>query len=389
MTKSKYRPDFHFTPQKNWMNDPNGLIWHDGKYHLYFQHNPYGCDWGHMSWGHATSTDLIHWVEHPVAITEDETSGEAIFSGSAVFDRAGDCGVPNALVACYTSHYGEGASARQLQSLAISIDGGYTFRKLGQPVLDRGKRDFRDPKVFRFNEEWRMVVAHPTEHRIEILSSNNLLHWHSESFFCWPDQSDAVWECPDLFPLQLNGQTKWVLIVSVNPGGPNGGSGTKYFIGDFDGQSFAMTQDPLWLDYGRDNYAGVTFNDAPADERILIGWMNSWGKTRHPKLEWTGAMTIPRKLELVSVGGQIRLKQSPIVAPNRTVVLGEPNGFSFALNPEITASYDAQTGILDIAGYQAQLVASTEAVLEILDDNCSVEIFCNDRTVSFTFLTFV
>ena len=385
--ESKYRPKFHFTAAKNWINDPNGLLWHDEKYHLYYQHNPFGTKWGHMSWGHATSEDLISWTEHPVAILEDESAGEAIFSGSAVYDETGTAGVANSIVACYTAHTELGGQKRQYQAIAISSDGGFTFEKQG-PVLDVGKQDFRDPKVFRYNSAWYMVVAHPIEQQVEILRSQNLREWHHLSYFQHLGPDDAIWECPDLFELQADGEAKWVLIVSLNPGGPQNGSGTMYFIGEFDGVTFTKTQEPKWLDFGRDNYAGVTFNDAPNLERILIGWMNSWGKTDHPELEWTGAMTVPRKLSLVSANSKWSLRQDPVVAPQHVYTLNARNKYTELLPHGIAANYNPESGQLIIAGYTAELPGMDQVVLEVLEDSCSVEIFANNRTVSFTFLVF-
>ncbi len=384
----RFRPLFHFTPKANWINDPNGLIWHDGRYHLYYQHNPLGTDWGHMSWGHASSVDLLNWQEHDVAIPENEASGEMIFSGSAVFDREGGCGVKNSIVACYTSNSVPPAKPKQYQSIAISTDGGYTFEKFGKPVLDRDLEDFRDPKVFRYEDEWRMVVVLSKEHRAEILRSTNLIDWESLSFFGEPEATEVVWECPDLFPLQLDGKTYWVLIISVNPGGPLNGSGTKYYVGDFDGTTFTTNQASNWLDYGRDNYAGVTFNDAPNDERILIGWMNSWGKTEHPDLPWTGAMTIPRKLGLTKVDGTVLLTQEPIRPASESIFLNAENKYQVAINRELTLRYLAEAGELEIGGYRAKRAFEGQIELNVLRDACSVEIFSKDRTISFSFLTF-
>lgn len=340
-----------------------------------------------MSWGHATSEDLIHWTEHPVAIPEDATNGEAIFSGSAVFDEQGDSGTPGSIVACYTSHTGAPDAIKQYQSLAISTDGGYTFTKQGS-VLDRGLSDFRDPKVFRYQDEWRMVVVHSLDCKVEILRSKNLRDWESLSFFGVPESEGVIWECPDLFELESNGRKLWVMLVSVNPGGPLNGSGTKYFVGEFDGHTYNPIQASKWLDFGRDNYAGVTFNNEPNGERILIGWMNSWGKTSHPELTWTGAMTIPRRLSLLERDKEFWVKQDPILDPNLKVVLDSANDFSHKFNAELTASYKKETGVFEIAGYQVSLPNEDSLALEVLVDNCSIEVFLKGRTISFTFLTF-
>lgn len=387
MKSEEFRPKYHFTTQRNWINDPNGLIWHKGLYHLYYQHNPLGTAWGHMSWGHATSPDLIKWTEHDVAIPEDESNGEMIFSGSAVYDEEGAAGIPEAIVACYTSHYGQVQPVRQAQSLAISTDGGFTFTKQGE-VLDRNLSDFRDPKVFRYQNQWRMVVVHSLECQVEILGSSNLRDWKSLSYFSIPEAAGVIWECPDLFELKIEGEYHWVLIVSVNPGGPQNGSGTKYFVGSFDGDNFTSSQAAKWLDYGRDNYAGVTFNNAPGDERILIGWMNSWGKTPHLDLTWTGAMTIPRRLSLTAFDSQLLLRQDPVLEPQETIALSESNDFTAQLNSELTAHFNSTTGLLTIGDYEAVLSPAERLELEILRDSCSIEVFAADRTISFTFLTF-
>jgi levanase/fructan beta-fructosidase len=291
------RPRIHFTPKKNWINDPNGLLWHDGEYHLYFQHNPYGNLWGNMSWGHAVSKDLISWEELPVAIEGNSEVG--IFSGSAIFDATNSAGFGEAIIAIYTSAEKE----HQSQYLAYSLDKGRTFTRYeGNPILDLGMKDFRDPKVFRYNNEWRMVVVKSKEHSAAIYSSKNLKEWVHLSDFHHDEKEDVVWECPDLFRLEFHGKRHWVMIISVNPGGINNLSGTKYFIGEFDGTTFTATQDAQWLDWGRDNYAGVTYNDEPHGERIFIGWMKHWYTDSQEMVvdtPWNGSMTIPRKLSLV------------------------------------------------------------------------------------------
>jgi levanase/fructan beta-fructosidase len=340
-----------------------------------------------MSWGHATSEDLIHWVEHPVAIPEDSNANEAIFSGSAVFDEQGTAGEEGSIVACYTSHVEQGESKKQYQSIAISTDGGYTFAKQGS-VLDRNLRDFRDPKVFRYQDHWLMVVVHPADQKVEILRSDDLRNWESLSFFGYPMDGDVIWECPDLFQLKLNGDAYWVLIISVNPGGPKNGSGTLYFVGEFDGKTFTASQPPQWLEFGRDNYAGVTFNQAPNGERILIGWMNSWGKTPHPDLPWTGAMTIPRKLRLVSMQGSIWLAQEPVMAPQYKITLSATNNFTSVLPHGISVDYQTDTGTLSILSYEADVGQQQELVLEVLEDSCSLEVFAMNGTRVFSFLVF-
>ena len=314
------RPRFHFAPARNWMNDPNGLIFYKGKYHLFFQHNPESDQWGNMSWGHATSKDLIHWDEHPVAIPYTDT--HAIFSGSAVvdyFNTTGFGSVENpAMVAIFTDHTHDGS--RQAQSLAYSVDEGMTWTRYeGNPVLDLEMKDFRDPKVVwnTVNEAWVMSVVKPQEFTVAFYQSRDLKSWELLSQFSNKNGTDGVWECPDLFPLALDNDStkiKWVLFISVNPGGVTGGSGTHYFIGDWNGREFiADDLTTRWLDYGRDNYAGVTFNDAPDNRRIYLGWMNNWEYAKEiPANPSRGSMTIPRELSLVTIDGQITLIQNPV-----------------------------------------------------------------------------
>jgi levanase/fructan beta-fructosidase len=302
------------------MNDPNGLIHYKGEYHLFFQHNPFESVWGHMSWGHAVSEDLIAWREQEVAISSDET--HAIFSGSAVVDYFNTTGFGSpenpAMVAIYTAHKHD--HSHQSQSLAYSLDEGLTWVKYqGNPVLDLGLDHFRDPKVTwdRTTESWLMSVVKPKQHKVSFFGSENLKQWHHLSDFGSVGAIEGDWECPDLFPLFVDGdesKTKWVLLISINPGGLTGGSGTQYFIGDWDGKEFiADDTDPRWVDYGRDNYAGVTFNDAPNNRRIFIGWMNNWEYARDfPTSPWRGSMTLPRELTLVSKEGQIFLAANPV-----------------------------------------------------------------------------
>lgn len=316
----QYRPQFHFTPKKNWMNDPNGLVFYKGEYHLFFQHNPFGLNWGHMSWGHAVSRDLLHWKELSVAIPEDEEN--FIFSGSAVVDIENSSGFGTKenppLVAIYTSS-SKTSPARQTQSIAFSLDNGRSFTKYaGNPVIDSKLEHFRDPKVFWDSKRnrWAMVLVKSLERKAEIYSSTNLINWKLESEFGPAGTSEGIWECPDLFELTIDGKNKWVLIISVNPGGPYGGSGAQYFIGDFDGSNFIPLNDVTkvkWLDYGQDNYAAVTFNNAPNNRRIMIGWMSNWQYASNLKsTPWTGAMTIPHELSLTLKNGEYFLVHKPI-----------------------------------------------------------------------------
>jgi sucrose-6-phosphate hydrolase SacC (GH32 family) len=306
----KYRPQFHFTPQRHWMNDPNGLLYYKSKYHLFFQHNPEANVWGNMSWGHAVSTDLYTWQELPVAIECTPTSG--IFSGSAVVDHKNTSGFGTLenppIVAIYTEHQND--ESNQAQCLAYSIDEGLTFKKYeGNPVLDINLPNFRDPKVNWIDGQWIMTVALPQEFKISFYSSLNLKEWTHLSDFGPAAEVGGIWECPDLF--QIGKQ--WVLIVSLNPGGYQIGSGTQYFVGQWNGREFiADDRETRWLDFGRDNYAGVTFSNTPEDMKIFLGWMSNWDyAAKVPTDPWRSAMTIPRKLSLQAN----TLIQNPIERP--------------------------------------------------------------------------
>ena len=303
----QYRPQIHYTPAKNWVNDPNGMVYQNGTWHLYYQYNPYGNNWGNMSWGHATSKDLIHWTEQPVALEKDQLGD--IFSGSAVIDKNNTAGFgKDALVALYTS-----AGEKQQQSLAYSTDGGLTFTKYSNnPIIANTTRnDFRDPKVFWHEPtgKWIMCLALGWQYGIEFWSSSDLRSWKFESAFSTDIKlcNRGQWECPDLIPLDYKGGKKWVLIVNLNPGGPKSGSGIMCFVGDFDGKTFAADplDYPMWMDFGMDNYAGVTWSNAPGDKKILLGWMNNWKYSGAvPCSPWRSAFTLPRELSLVNFDGK-------------------------------------------------------------------------------------
>jgi fructan beta-fructosidase len=324
-----YRPQFHFSPPSMWMNDPNGMVYYNGEYHLFYQHYPKGTVWGPMHWGHAVSRDLIHWENLPIALAPDSLG--YIFSGSAVFDKHNSTGFGTErnppLVAMFTYHDPTGEKAGrtdyQYQGLAYSLDKGRTWAKYDKnPVIPNAEKlkDFRDTKVFWHAETNKWLVVFAVGDHVRLYSSRDLKNWQMESEFGKNDGSHGgVWECPDLFPLKVKGtnQEKWVLLVSINPGGANGGSATQYFIGDFDGKTFRNESPPetvLWLDYGRDNYAGVTWSNAPKDRRIFIGWMSNWDYAQKvPTKNWRSAMTLPRELSLIKTEKGVRLAQHPVI----------------------------------------------------------------------------
>jgi fructan beta-fructosidase len=313
---SNDRPRYHFTPRADWINDPNGLVFHQGLYHLFFQYHPNSLDWGPMHWGHATSADLLHWQEHEVALAPDDLG--MIFSGSAVLDIQNSTGfAPEGkapLVAIFT-HCHPTSEAQgiphQHQSLAYSNDEGKTWQKYeGNPVLKSpGIKDFRDPKVFWHSDSERWVMSLACGDHIAFYASPDLKTWKWLSDFGQKAGAHGgVWECPDLVALPFKGRERWVLLVSLNPGGPQGGSATQYFVGDFDGQTFTPEHtDVRWLDWGTDHYAGVTWSNTPG-RCLLIAWMSNWlYASQVPTSPWRGAMTLPRELHLQEVDGQTHL----------------------------------------------------------------------------------
>ena len=433
--QEKYRPLYHFSPQYGWTNDPNGMVYYKGEYHLFFQYNPYGCKWGNMHWGHAVSKDLVQWEQLPYALAPDKLG--AIYSGCVVIDKDNTAGFgKEAMVAIFTS-----AGEQQVQSLAYSLDNGRSFTKYeGNPVLTHPTIvDFRDPKVFWHapTQQWIMSLA--TSQNITFYGSKNLKEWTQLSEFGEGiGNHDGVWECPDLFPLTYEGQTKWVLFVSINPGSPNGGSATQYFIGNFDGKTF--TPDPLpyplWIDYGRDNYAGVTWNNVPAEDgrRLFIGWMSNWDYANEvPTTNFRNAMTLARTLNLAHNGEHLvvaskpvkemeRLRSETISLPNKTATTTTfeqllnnndgayeltfsiiPNGsdnFSFSLlndkGEELTYIFDianktlvtnrAKSSVAFNANFAAMLIkapltAKKSYTIRLLVDKASTELFVNDGEV--------
>ncbi len=329
-----FRPNFHFTPKKNWMNDPNGMFYMNGTYHLYFQYYPEDNIWGPMHWGHATSEDMITWEEQPIALFPDEKG--YIFSGSAVVDEKNTSGFgeegKTPVVAIFTYHEPEAAEEGkkdyQSQAIAYSLDEGQTWTKYeGNPVIPNpGIENFRDPKVIwdDINKQWLMALA--TTEKALFYTSQNLKDWKKLSEFGEKTGAhDGVWECPDIFPMQVEGsdEQKWVLIQSLNPGGYNGGSGTQYFVGDFDGKNFVPAKGmealeekhPFWIDFGRDNYAGVTWSNIPDEDgrKLFLGWMSNWLYAQEvPTTTWRSAMTIARELKLIKEDGKYLVTSEPV-----------------------------------------------------------------------------
>jgi fructan beta-fructosidase len=322
-----HRPQFHFTPPAKWMNDPNGMVYFKGEYHLFYQHYPDSTVWGPMHWGHAVSKDMIHWEHLPIALYPDEHG--LIFSGSVVIDVDNTAGFnkngETALIAIFTYHNMDGEKAQrtdfQTQGMAYSLDKGRTWTKYANnPIIKNPNiRDFRDPKVMwhTASKQWVMTLA--VANHVEFYASKNLKDWAKTGEFGKNEGSHGgVWECPDLFPLAIEGDKseKWVLLLSIGNGAPNGGSGTQYYIGQFDGKTFKNDNKPsdiLWLDYGRDNYAGVTWYGAPSNRRLFLGWMSNWQYAMLvPTKTWRSAMTLPRELSLQNTEKGVRLFQKPV-----------------------------------------------------------------------------
>lgn len=321
-----YRPKLHFTPEAHWINDPNGMVFFNGVYHLFFQYYPDSSVWGPMHWGHATSPDLVHWQQQPIALYPDSLG--YIFSGSAVVDKNNTSGFGKngqpPLVAIFTHHdpVGEKAGKNnfQNQSIAYSTDEGKTWTKYaGNPVVKNpGIRDFRDPKVMWYEPQKKWIMTLATSDRVTFFSSPDLKNWKRESDF--GNEAGAHgggWECPDLFTLDDNGKKTWVLISNLNPGGPNKGSGTQYFLGDFDGTKFTpFSTATKWLDYGPDDYAGITWSNT-GDRKIFIGWMSNWlYANKVPTEKWRNAMTIPRELKIKYIGNDKVIASMPVLELN-------------------------------------------------------------------------
>ena len=345
-----YRPQVHFSPRQHWTNDPNGLVFFHGEYHLFFQYNPLGDVWGHMSWGHAVSRDLLHWHELPVALPEQ--GGEMVFTGSVVVDHrntSGLCGTrPECLVAIYTGHrpgkLADGSDTLQTQNLAATLDDGRTWTRFaGNPVLDLHLADFRDPSVSwdDSTKSWVMAVSLPKQHVIRLYRSADLKQWTPMSDFGPAGDVAGDWECPDLLHVPADngkGPGMWAMKIGLNPGALQGGSGEQYFLGSFDGHSFTPTgiQSPGgWTNYGKDDYCAISFNGLPkAEKPVLIGWMNNWQYAANlPTAPWRGQMSLPRRLSILTDAAGTTLKQQPVTEPLRlagTTIPASPAGTTLA-----------------------------------------------------------
>ena len=413
--REKFRPSYHHTPLYGWMNDPNGMFYKDGEWHLYYQYNPYGSLWENMTWGHSVSKDLIHWEALPLAIEADAIG--TIFSGSCVVDKNNTAGFgKDAIIAFYTS-----AAESQTQSMAYSTDGGRTFTKYDKnPVVTFNAPDFRDPKVFWYEGTNRWIMMLAVGQEMQIWSSANLKDWNKESSFgseygC----HGGVWECPDMLKIG----DKWVLICNINPGGPFGGSATQYFVGDFDGKKFTCESMPKvtkWLDYGKDHYATVSFSNAPDGRITVLAWMSNWQYANQvPTKQFRSANSIARDLGLFKDGEETYVSVTPskemlavrgakIKKPSATCeIIVDVKGtmeltLSNAKGEQVVMNYDAQkqTFAMDRTksgdssfseAFSATTVAPTHGImkqLRIFIDNCSIEAFASDGKMAMTNLVF-
>ena len=415
--REKFRSIYHHTPVYGWMNDPNGMFYKDGVWHLYYQYNPYGSQWENMTWAHSTSTDLIHWENQGEAIQPDALG--TIFSGNSVVDKENTAGFgKDAVVAFYTS-----AGAAQTQSIAYSTDNGETFKKyVNNPILTSDVPDFRDPNVF-WNEEvkqWNLILA--AGQQMNIYSSKNLKDWKFESSFGEGyGNHGGVWECPDLLKMG----DKWVLICNINPGGPFGGSATQYFVGSFDGHKFTCESKPevtKWMDYGKDHYATVSFSNAPDGRIVVLPWMSNWQYANQvPTQQFRSANGLPRDLGLYSYNGEdyVSVKPSPEVfaafekkpsgrlqsaayievtniKSNASIVLSNDKGERVTMvydGKNATFSMDrTESGVTDFhSDFKAKTVAPTNGVIksmQIFIDRCSIEAFDTEGKVAMTNLVF-
>ncbi len=413
--RERFRPLYHHTPLYGWMNDPNGMFYKDGVWHLYYQFNPYGSHWENMTWGHSTSKDLMHWDAQPMAIESDWLG--AIFSGSAIVDKENTTGFGrNAVVAMYTS-----AGAAQTQSIAYSADGGQTFTKYaGNPVITFNAPDFRDPKVFWHEPTGKWIVVLAVGQEVQFYSSKNLKEWKYESSFGREyGNHDGVWECPDM----LCFGEKWVLLLNINPGGPFGGSATQYFVGRFDGHTFTCEDSPSetkWMDYGKDHYATVTFHNAPEGRIVALPWMSNWQYANQvPTQQFRSANGLPRDLGIKTTGGETILTSIPSkeVMAQRGKKVKQPTEaceiiidvkgtadivLSNAKGEQVTMRYDAQKQEFRMNRTKSGDVSFSEAFpcettaptygsikqLRMFIDRCSIEAFDAEGKMAMTNLVF-
>ena len=371
--REQYRPVYHHTPAYGWMNDPNGMFYKDGVWNLYFQHNPYGSQWENMTWGHSTSTDLVHWKFQGDPVLPDALG--TVFSGSAVVDKENTSGFgKGAVIALYTS-----AGESQTQSMAYSTDNGKTFTKYeGNPVITSNVPDFRDPHMF-WNEDikkWNMILA--AGQHMEIYTSDNLKDWKLESSFGETyGNHGGVWECPDLMKMKVRGtnKEKWMLICNINPGGPFGGSATQYFIGDFDGRKFTCESKPevtKWMDYGKDHYATVTFDNAPEGRRVAIAWMSNWQYANQvPTLQYRSGNSIPRDLGLFEYKGETYCSVVP--SPEMTAARSKKATKSLSESCEM---------VVNLKGNSTITLSNDKGEKVVMCYDAKAETFSMDRTKS-------
>jgi len=438
-----HRPQIHFSPQTGWMNDPNGLVYDHGTYHLFYQYYPDSTVWGPMHWGHAISKDLVHWKQLNIALFPDSLG--YIFSGSAVVDEYNSSGFGQGgktpLVAIYTQHDPKGEKAGtnlfQNQCIAYSLDAGNSWIKYpGNPVLRTpGLKDFRDPKVSWYPDQKKWIMVLAAGDRMMFFSSRDLKTWMKESEFgAGIGAHGGVWECPDLVSFKVDGKKVWLLIANINPGGIQGGSGTQYFVGDFDGQHFICTDTTTkWADYGADNYAGVTWSNT-GDEKIFMGWMSNWQYgTRVPTAKWRSAMTVPRVLGLKKIGQSYYTTMQPVndaleklvvksdskhISETENTILSGPTRLEFAVDnlyafsfifsngagQYVEAGYNEEKNSFFIdrthAGtssfdpgfatihYGPRIATSNDSKITVILDNSSLELFADDGLTTMTEIFF-
>ena len=417
----RFRPEYHHSPVYGWMNDPNGMFYKDGEWHLYFQYNPFGSLWENMTWGHSVSKDLVHWEALPNAIEADAIG--TIFSGSCVVDTRNSAGFgKNAIIAYYTS-----AAEAQTQSMAYSTDGGRTFTKYEKnPVITSDIPDFRDPKIFWHEPTQKWIVVLAAGQEMQFYSSPNLKEWTFESSFGRQyGNHGGVWECPDMMqlPVRGTGQQKWMLVCNINPGGPFGGNATQYFVGQFDGHKFTCESKPevtKWMDYGKDHYATVSFSNAPENRHVVIAWMSNWQYANQvPTHQFRSSNSIPRDLDLFADGeetycGVIPSKEMQALRGKKVkklsdvceLVIDIKNSMELTLSntngEKVTMFYDAQKQTFSMdrtksgdCSFSETFATVTTAPthgamkqLRIFIDRCSIEAFAADGKMAMTNLVF-